>query len=134
MKNMQSVQSNFIPSGLASDFKPFSYLKGLGTALISSRLFTAKKQVSQLQQQVSKTEHEIARLKWELVQKNEQVKNITYHQSHTVRRPLANILGIIELMNNNKNNQDNTELLEMISLLKISADDLDKAIKHNSAL
>jgi signal transduction histidine kinase len=63
--------------------------------------------------------------------KNELVKNIIFHQSHTVRRPLANILGIVEIINHNKSTSADMELQEMISLLKISTDDLDKAIKLN---
>jgi signal transduction histidine kinase len=135
MKNAQTIQTNYSQVILNELYlKPVSYLKKIWAAFVSSRLFTAKRQIIILQQQADKNEQEIARLKWELLQKNEQVKNIAFHQSHTVRRPLANILGIIELLNCNKININYSERQELIGLLKISADHMDKAIKQNSTV
>lgn len=134
MRNTSTIQNNYMRAEWESkSFKPIHQLKEFGTALVS-RLFTAKKQLALMEQEANKTEQEIIRLKWELLQKNELVKNISFHQSHSVRRPLANILGIIELMNSHKDKMADAEVQEMISLLKISADDLDKSIKHNSAV
>lgn len=133
MKNTQSIPNNYVSDNLPQYyFKPSGLLKESVKRLAQLfRLFNTNKQTAMLQQQINKNEAEIAKLKWELVQKNELVKNIIFHQSHTVRRPLANILGIVEIINHSKTTSADMELQEMISLLKISTDDLDKAIKLN---
>jgi light-regulated signal transduction histidine kinase (bacteriophytochrome) len=133
MKNTPGTPGNYISDKLPPyHFKPLGLLKELGKALASPfRLLDAGRQTAMLQQQIIKNETEIAKLKWELAQKNELVKAIIFYQSHTVRRPLANILGIVEIINHNKASCADMELQQMISLLKTSTDDLDKAIKLN---
>jgi signal transduction histidine kinase len=132
MKNTQALQNNHTSTGL-TPYAPIILIKKIGAFFTAILPFAPKKQTLMLSQELRYKQEEIARLKWELLKKNELVKNISFHQSHTVRRPLANILGIIELMNTSKNELAEADMQELISLLKISADALDKAIKHNSA-
>lgn len=135
MKTTFSLQSITVDAELKKqNLKPANSLNAFGSALLSLRPFSAKKHIAALKQKAAKCEDEIAKLKWELVQKNELVKSMSFHQSHMMRRPLANILGIIEIINHTPGDTNNKEIQEMISLLKISADELDRAIKHNSAV
>lgn len=46
-------------------------------------------------------------------------------QSHQVRRPVANVIGLIELFDENDLNAENKELVD---LLKISAKELENTI------
>lgn len=55
-----------------------------------------------------------------------QLEEISYIQSHVVRKPLANILGLVEIL---KTEGNNTELL---SLLSVSAQELDKVVNEIS--
>jgi signal transduction histidine kinase len=133
MKNMSAIQNNYLAKGLQKPQKANNIIKRLKTFFSDLNPFAVKQRYMILTKELHKKQEEIDRLKWELLQKKEQVRDISFHQSHMVRRPLANILGIIELMNTNKNELGEAEMQELISLLKISADALDKAIKHNSA-
>ena len=60
-----------------------------------------------------------------LKQQNTTLRDIAFIQSHEIRRPLANILGVIEVLNNNKTiaNQD------IIDHLIQSANELDVQIR-----
>ena len=60
-----------------------------------------------------------------LKQQNATLRDIAFIQSHEIRRPLANILGVIEVLNNNKTiaNQDILEHLIQ------SANELDIQIR-----
>lgn len=63
----------------------------------------------------------------EMIEKqNEQLKNISYVQSHEVRAPLSRILGLVALFD-----QHNTALLnaEIINKLTASAAELDEVVK-----
>jgi PAS domain-containing protein len=61
-----------------------------------------------------------------LEQQNEQFKKIAFISSHTVRRPLANIMGLTEILDSeNLNNPLNTEIIDQ---LKVSAKELDEVI------
>ncbi len=51
---------------------------------------------------------------------------IAMNQSHLIRKPLANIMGLMDLLNDTSLPADAVELLE---LLKLSADELDHLIK-----
>lgn len=57
---------------------------------------------------------------------NQQFKKIAFISSHTVRRPLANILGLTESID--RRNPCNPVNLEIIDSLKISAKELDSVI------
>lgn len=74
------------------------------------------------------SEHKIVHKK--LVRQNNQFRQIARLQSHAVRRPLANILGLIDLIQHYSDKQDFSEVLFMISLLKESSEDLDDTIRR----
>jgi len=65
-----------------------------------------------------------------LVKQNNQFRQIARLQSHAVRRPLANMLGLIDLIQYYSNKNDHDEVLYMISLLKQSSEDLDDIIRR----
>ena len=66
-----------------------------------------------------------------LLQKQQELlKNLTFNQSHDMRARLANILGILELMDHEKNAAGNGKLLNM---LKSEAEKLDNALKESIA-
>jgi len=62
----------------------------------------------------------------EIERKNTKLGEIAYIQSHHVRAPLANILGIVSLINENKNERIDAKIL---SCLNASARDLDQVIR-----
>ncbi|WDF54177.1 PAS domain-containing protein [Mucilaginibacter sp. KACC 22063] len=64
-----------------------------------------------------------------LEQASSDLDEISYIQSHGVRKPLANILGIVELMDTTDGYDDYRHLTAM---LKESADELDKIIRYIS--
>jgi len=65
-----------------------------------------------------------------LVKQNNQFRQIARLQSHAVRRPLANILGLIDLIHHYSEKSDFSEVLYMINLLKQSSEDLDDTIRR----
>lgn len=65
-----------------------------------------------------------------IAKQNNTFKEISWMQSHQTRAPLARILGITELLINNK--FDDKELNEFIQLLKLSSQELDEIIKDIS--
>lgn len=75
---------------------------------------------------------EIEHLKRELAEKNDALKKISFHQSHTVRRPLANILGITKLIHAYIKEHPDADLSQLINFLELSSDELDHAIKNNN--
>lgn len=58
---------------------------------------------------------------------NEILRKTAWFNAHQVRKPLASILGIIELMNHNESKADNEPLLP---LLEKCSEELDSAIKN----
>ncbi len=73
------------------------------------------------------TEHNTANKK--LLHQNNRFRQIARLQSHAVRRPLANILGLIDLIQYYGEQGNFAEVTSMISLLKDSGNDLDVIIK-----
>lgn len=73
------------------------------------------------------TDHKNAHKK--LVHQHNRFRQIARLQSHTVRRPLANILGLIDLIQYYSATGDFSEVSTMIDLLKESSNDLDNIIK-----
>jgi len=63
----------------------------------------------------------------ETLQKDETLKKVASDQSHLVRAPLANMLGLIALLEQTNMTEDSKELLYM---LKESANQLDTVIKN----
>lgn len=66
------------------------------------------------------------RFEQQLLNQNEQLKEIAWINSHQVRRPLSNILGLINLIRDV--NPLNPEVTELINLLEISSKELDTAV------
>lgn len=62
----------------------------------------------------------------QLILKNNSLKEIAWINSHKVRRPLSNILGLVELIKNPNNDKD--EILKFVELLTISSRELDNAV------
>lgn len=58
---------------------------------------------------------------------NEQLKKISWIQSHEVRAPLSNILGLVELI---KENQDSLCKADVIAMLAKAAQNLDEAVRN----
>ncbi|MBB6500926.1 PAS domain S-box protein [Pedobacter cryoconitis] len=65
------------------------------------------------------------RYEQQLLSQNEQLKEIAWLNSHQVRRPLSNILGLISLI---KNSGDHQEVTEFIDFLAVSSKELDDAV------
>jgi PAS domain S-box-containing protein len=62
-------------------------------------------------------------------EKIKQLKEITWVQSHELRRPLSNILGLVELIKTTAF-RDADELGRMMSQLEISSVELDLIVRH----
>ncbi len=58
--------------------------------------------------------------------KDKTLKEIAYNQSHLVRRPLANILGLVDMLEITEETSENSAI---ISMLKQSAAELDMMVK-----
>lgn len=59
---------------------------------------------------------------------NAKLRNIAWTQSHVVRAPISRILGIINLLEEEKDNQD--EFLFWMNQLKISTNEMDEIVKN----
>lgn len=62
----------------------------------------------------------------QLLTQNRQLKEIAWLNSHTVRRPLSNIMGLISLIKDLGNKEEN--ILQFIELLAESSKELDNAV------
>jgi len=62
-----------------------------------------------------------------LMSQNEKLRKIAWLQSHEVRKPLANILGLLSLMESQK---IHTEHGHVFQYLKQSSDELDQIIRN----
>jgi len=62
----------------------------------------------------------------QLLNQNDQLREIAWINSHEVRRPLSNILGLVNLIKNSST--DREEVLQLIDLLDTSAKELDNAV------
>jgi PAS domain S-box-containing protein len=61
----------------------------------------------------------------QLLSQNEKLKEIAWLNSHQVRRPLSNIMGLISLIKDSASNED---VLEFIDFLAVSSKELDDAV------
>lgn len=55
------------------------------------------------------------------------LEKIAWIQSHKVRKPLANILGLVDLMDKNNKSEDDKGIID---LLKTSSDELDQVVRE----
>lgn len=69
-----------------------------------------------------------ARVKYEeqLLAQNEKLREIAWHNSHEVRRPLSNLIGLIPLLKDSIGDQET--LTGLVNFLEISAGELDNAV------
>lgn len=74
------------------------------------------------------TEHKDATKK--LQEHNDRLKEIAYLQSHEIRRPLSNIVGLSELMNIYYEQKEYNYVGDVIKLLNHSTSELDNLIRH----
>jgi len=100
--------------------------------LFSDKQYLQKKEQFMLIKELQLKTFEIEHLKRELAEKNDILKKMSFHQSHTVRRPLANILGITKLIHAYIKEHPDADLSQLISFLGLSSDELDHAIKCNN--
>ena len=61
-----------------------------------------------------------------ILRQNQQLRKIAWIQSHEVRSPLANIMGLVQLLT--ATDMPGEEFLNMLSMLKTSADQLNQVI------
>lgn len=78
------------------------------------------------------TRKELIKNKDILEVKNKTLEEYAFIISHNIRRPLANILGLTELLNTSEIKESNTN--EIISKLKQSAEELDGLVKKSNKL
>lgn len=78
------------------------------------------------------TRKELIKNKDILEVKNKTLEEYAFIISHNIRRPLANILGLTELLNASEIKESNTN--EIISKLKKSAEELDDLVKKSNKL
>ncbi|MBS1532950.1 MAG: PAS domain-containing sensor histidine kinase [Bacteroidetes bacterium] len=71
-------------------------------------------------------EKERNRMTTELVQRNKDLEEYAYILSHSLRAPLANIIGLSSILSTA--DSDNESVKESIEALSVSANDLDKAV------
>jgi PAS domain S-box-containing protein len=67
----------------------------------------------------------------EIELQNKKLKEISWMQSHTVRAPLATLMGLISLVDHSS--KDHELLHEMLPMLKKSAEDLDTVVRSISS-
>jgi len=76
------------------------------------------------------TRKELIKSKEKLVEKNKSLEEYAFITSHNLRRPLANILGLVQLFDEKKSYDDLNK--EVIEKLKTSAEELDEVIKQTT--
>lgn len=64
----------------------------------------------------------------EIETQNQQLKEISWIQSHVIRAPVARIMGLVELLDHQE--MDEVEFRKIKELIKISAGDLDEVIRE----
>ena len=62
----------------------------------------------------------------QLIAQNEKLREIAWHNSHEVRRPLSNLIGLIPLLKDSIGDQE--ALTGLVNFLEISAGELDNAV------
>ncbi len=78
------------------------------------------------------TRKELIKSKEKLVEKNKSLEEYAFITSHNLRRPLANILGLVQLFDGKKSDDDLNK--EVIEKLKTSAEQLDEVIKQTAKI
>lgn len=117
------IQSNGITFQCLLSAKVSEASEKDGNALVHASIFKVvdrKKFEDELRNRKEKAE-------LEALQKQESLKKVASDQSHLVRAPLANVLGLITLLEQAELNSTSNELIVM---LKESANQLDTVVKN----
>lgn len=126
MNFTQTTRPQFINQGILRSIKYFF------SDLFSDKQYLQKKEQFMLIKELQLKTFEIEHLKRELAEKDNTLKELSYHQSHAVRRPLANILGITKLIHAYTKEHPDADLSQLISFLELSSYQLNDAIKCNN--
>ena len=84
---------------------------------IPQRIIGSKQDITQQKEYIKQIEH-----------RNRKLEEIAWEQSHTVRAPLAKIMGLVDLLKYNENNT--TETKDLLENILNSAEDLDAVIRN----
>jgi light-regulated signal transduction histidine kinase (bacteriophytochrome) len=66
----------------------------------------------------------------EIKQKNKKLKEISWLQSHVIRAPLAKIMGLVSLLEDEIVHTLSNEQFEILQLIQKSSNELDEVIKQ----
>lgn len=116
-----------IVSGTIGEENAVKLIKyGITDCIQKDRLFTAGQKITRaLKETREKTEKRIMDEK--LKSQNEKLMEIAFLQSHQIRRPVADILGLISMFNSD--NPGDPENIEILTRLESTALDLDSIIR-----
>ena len=84
---------------------------------IPQRIIGSKQDITQQKEYIKQIEH-----------RNRKLEEIAWEQSHTVRAPLAKIMGLIDLLKYNENSTPETK--DLLENILNSAEDLDAVIRN----
>jgi DNA-binding NtrC family response regulator len=117
-----------IVSGAIGEEKAVELIKnGVTDYAQKDKLFTLSQKINRALKEVAeKKEKSIADEK--IKTQHKKLLEVAFLQSHQIRRPVANILGLIELFN--VNNPNDPENIIVLTNLELAAKDLDTIIKE----
>jgi signal transduction histidine kinase len=64
----------------------------------------------------------------EVIERNRRILEIAHVNSHQVRKPLANILGLVAMLQNSK--EEDGDQKELLKMLKESSEELDASLRE----
>lgn len=79
--------------------------------------------------QLSESKESLLNKSTKLERQNEQLKEYAFLNSHTIRKPLANILGLIQLYDYSKESHE--ENIHIISKIAEQAEELDNTVRES---
>lgn len=126
-----------VSAGDAATVAKLEKLKGWFFILISGLViyFLIRREVkvqSMLLDQIEESRLELIDKHEELLKRNEKLKDYAYITSHKLRKPLANILGLVQLFN--KNDLDDPENKIVIEKMVNQAEELDEVVRSVNKL
>lgn len=95
----------------------------MGVACIARDITSSKRYIKLIEEKNRK-----------LSAQNEMLQKVAYLQSHEVRRPLANILGLIELLKEAQSEDEKSQLVEMLNLSSLQLDNIIREIVNASQM
>ena len=117
-----------IVSGTIGEERAVELIKiGITDCAQKDKLFTlGQKIVRALKEVTEKEEKSVAHKK--IIEQNKKLYEIAFLQSHQIRRPISNILGLIKLFD--KDHLSDPSNIELLINLEIAAKDLDNIIQE----